>query len=110
MSSNKISFVIIVTLIAALAFSALKRTPAPAEIIPPEQSLPYAVFYTVCGKFQTILMTTEPPLVGYAREPELPELLDLLKATPLERILELRYVGPECFYSNPPSKEKESII
>lgn len=102
METRKAVFLLI---IAVFAFASLneKRTPAPVEEIPPEQSH-YAVFYFVCGKYQTVLMTTEPPIMGFAKEPGSLELLDLLKATPAERIIELRYVGPECYYIRPGTK------
>ncbi len=104
-----ISFVF--ALVAVMSYLAymdeyeIKPTPAPVEEIPPEQSH-YAVFYTVCGALQSILMTTEPLLIAVTEEQTSQEMLDLLEATPLERMLELRYAGPECFYyHNKPSKE-----
>ncbi len=77
--------------------------PSPVEkhVSPPEQS-PYAVFYVVCGQLRHVLMTTEPPLTADSINPASKEMLDMMKATPKERILELRYVGPECFYGTQP--------
>lgn len=85
-----------------------KRTPAPAEIIPPEQSH-YAIFSFTCGVLQFILMTTEPPLIATAEEPASSEMLDLLKATPPEQIIEFWYVGPECNYTESYRAPSESI-
>lgn len=86
--------------IAVIEIAPEQISPVPAEEISPEQSH-YAVFYFVCGKFQSVLITTEPPVMGFAGKQDPPELLGLLKATPFERIVELRYVGPECYYSKP---------
>lgn len=95
--------------LAVLVFASLnaKRTLVPVGEILPEQSH-YAVFYFVCGEFQVVLMTTEPPVMGFAGKPDPSELLDLLKATPAERIVELRYVGPRCYYLQPKT-ELESM-
>lgn len=116
MTRNEIKVAIITiicTLIAvvfavAIAMSNDKRTPALVEEIPPEQSH-YAVFYIVCGALQHILMTTNPPLLQTMRMMPSQEMLDLLEATPEERIVELRYVGPECYYANPHRKHPEPI-
>lgn len=91
---------IVITLIFLIAVANYEQiSPVLVEEIPPEQS-PYAVLYYVCGNFQTVLMTTEPPVMGFAKELVSSELFDLLEATPLERMLELRYVGSECFIPN----------
>lgn len=96
---------VVALIIAVLVFASLnaKRTPALVGEILPEQ-LHYAVFYFVCGKFQSVLATTEPPMMGFAGKPDSPELLDLLKATPFERIIELRYVGSECYLPQTPTE------
>lgn len=105
---------LVVLLVALSAFAIFENQPeqislVPAEEIPPEQSY-YAVFYFVCGKFQVVLVTTEPPVMGFAGKPDPSELPDLLKATPVERIIELRYVGPECYYSTPQQTPVEPIL
>ena len=105
MTASKNEFLAIVFLLVAIIFSSVERTPAPVEVTQPEQS-PYAVLYFVCGALQHVLMTDEPPTRADIRQPMSPELRDLLEATPEERIVELRYVGPECFYSEQPAPEK----
>lgn len=109
MQALSTAVLLIAAFIAALIVLSIDHTPVPVEEIPLEQS-PYAVFYFVCGKFQIVLMTTEPPVMGFAGKPDPSELPDLLKATPAERIVELRYVGPECYYSNPHQAPKEPIL
>ncbi len=83
-------------------------SPVPVEEIPPEQSH-YAVLYYVCGAMQHVLITTNPPVRTGIFQPLSQELRDLLEATPNERVIELYYVGPECFYSDPPRTPKEPI-
>ena len=99
-------FLTIMTLTFLMAVANYEQiSPVPVEEIPPEQSH-YAVFYTVCGVLQHILITTQPPLRHSMAMRPSQELLDLLKATPIERIIELIYAGPECFYSERPAPEK----
>ena len=101
-------------LVSLLVFIAIIETapeqisPVPVEVTQPEQSH-YAVFYFICGTLQHILMTTQPPLRHSMEKVPSQEMLDLLKATPKERIIELRYAGSECFYNSPPQAPKESI-
>ncbi len=83
----------------------LNRTPALAEIIPPEQSH-YVVYYVVCGALQHVLVTTDPPLKHSMAMVPSQELLDLLKATPREQMIKLTYAGPECFNIAPRQPEQ----
>ena len=80
-------------------------SPVPVEEIPPGQSH-YAVLYYVCGAMQHVLITTNPPIRAGIYQPLSQEPRDLLGATPNERVIELYYVGPECFYSEQPAPEK----
>ncbi len=85
-----------------------KRTPVPVEVTQPKQSH-YVVFYVVCGALQHVLVTTDPPFLHSMAMAPSQELLNLLKATPREQMIELTYAGPECFYSNPRQTPKEPI-
>ncbi len=106
---------IIVLILASVMVGSLatkevkKRTPVPVEVTQPEQSH-YAVFYVICGALQHILMTTQPPLRHSMGVAPSQEMLDLLKATSAERIIELRYMGPECYYANPRQAPVEPIL
>ena len=86
-----------------------KRTPVPVEVTQPEQSH-YAVFYVVCGLLQHVLVTTDPPFLHSMAMKSSQELLDLLEATPQERMIELTYAGPECYYANPRQAPAEPIL
>jgi hypothetical protein len=101
----------LLAVIAALLIHKQTLTPAPVEEpvpSPPEQSH-YAVFYIVCGHLEHVLVTSNPPMMANRLEPASQEMLDVMKDIPVERIIELRYVGPECFYDSEPRPPVEPI-
>ena len=108
MTASKNAFLAVVFLLIAVIFSSIDTeqvSPVPVEVTQPEQSH-YAVFYVICDVLQHILITGDPPLRHSMAMRPSQKLLDLLKATPIERIIELNYAGPECFYSEQPAPEK----
>lgn len=74
-----------------------RRAPMPA----PETPAPWGVVYFVCRQPQSMLLTTDPPIVIHAGETASPEAKAIINAIPDERVLLIVYAGPECEADDP---------
>lgn len=96
----KLFGVLLIALLIALCHN--QSTPVPVEeLTPSPKQSPYVVLYFVCERIEHVLVTSEPPMQASRAQPGSQEMLDVIGQTPEERFIDLRYAGPECFYTPP---------